>query len=140
MSAKQLPNKPFSSIAIEPPLEVGPSWNQSRAGRRRQPLPTTLELGGQFAVTQSDDVVVLGAGAGATANLVCFEWLGNHNSFLQKTRFPKVTPYSATARLKFGDGRVGAVKHAADINVGIAGRVGRHRGVCAGRGYFRFIT
>ena len=38
--------------------------------------------------------------------------------------FSRVTPYSAAARFKFGDGRVVEVEHAADIKVGIAGRRG----------------
>ena len=37
---------------------------------------------------------------------------------------PKVLPYSTMARLKFRDGRLGEVKHAADIPVGVAGRKG----------------
>ena len=38
--------------------------------------------------------------------------------------FPKVMPNPTMARFKFGDGRVGEVKHAADIKVGSAGRKG----------------
>ena len=33
-------------------------------------------------------------------------------------------PYSTMARFKFGDGRVGEVKHATDIMLAIAGRKG----------------
>ena len=36
----------------------------------------------------------------------------------------KAVPYPSNARFKFGDGRIGEVKHAADIKVGIAGRKG----------------
>ena len=35
--------------------------------------------------------------------------------------FLRVRPYPAIARFKFGDGRVGEVKYAADIKVGTAG-------------------
>ena len=35
--------------------------------------------------------------------------------------FLKVTPYPAMARFKFGGGRIGEVKYAADIKVGFAG-------------------
>ena len=35
-----------------------------------------------------------------------------------------MTPYSSSARFKFGHGRVGQVKHAADIKVGPTGRMG----------------
>ena len=37
---------------------------------------------------------------------------------------PKAAPYPAMARFKFGDGRLGEVRHAADIEVGIARRRG----------------
>ena len=59
--------------------------------------------------------------AGATANLVCYKWLENHNSFLERQGLEKAVPYPSNARFKFGDGRMGEVKHAADIKVGIAG-------------------
>ena len=36
----------------------------------------------------------------------------------------KAVPYLSIARFKFGDGRIGEVKHAADIKVGVAGRKG----------------
>ena len=81
-----------------------------------------MELGGQFVCVRDDSVVVLATGA--TANLVRFKWLGNHNSYLRKMGFPKGAPYPAMARLKFGDGRVGDVQHAAHIKVGVAGRGG----------------
>ena len=38
--------------------------------------------------------------------------------------FPKVNPHPAFAPLKFGDWRVGEVKYAADIKVGVAARRG----------------
>ena len=71
-------------------------------------------------VSNPDSVVVFDAGA--TANLICFKWLDNRHLFLQNLGFPKVMPYSTSARLKFGGGRVGEVRHAADIKVGIAWR------------------
>ena len=37
---------------------------------------------------------------------------------------PQVSTYPTSARSKFGDRRLGNVRHAADINVGIAGRRG----------------
>ena len=62
-------------------------------------------MGEQLVVTLSDGVVALNVRA--TANLVSLKWLANHTSFLQKMGFPKVMPYSATARFEIGDGRVG---------------------------------
>ena len=63
-------------------------------------------------------------GAGATANLVCFKYLDNRNSYLPKVGGLKVNPYPAIDRFKSGDGRVGKGRHAAHIKVGIWGRGG----------------
>ena len=103
-------------------MDVRPTQRSGSEGPERlrgHSFSTTLEINGQFAVSQTDSAAVLGAGA--TANLVCFEWLDKRNSFLQNLGSPKVMPYPTTARLKFGDGRVGEVRFAADIEVGIAG-------------------
>ena len=71
---------------------------------------------------RNDSVVVLDTGA--TANLVCFRWLGHHNTLLEQQGLPRVPTYPAQARFKFGDGRTGDVCFAADITVGIAGAKG----------------
>ena len=68
---------------------------------------------------RNDSVVILDTGA--TANLVCFNWLSHHNDLLARRGLPKVVSYPARAMFKFGDGRVGEVCHAADIAVGVAG-------------------
>ena len=119
---KRSTDKPPSSIAMGAPLEVGPSWKQGSGGPGRpheQSFSATLGIGGQFAVSRPDSVVVLDSGAAAKS--VCFKRLDNHNLLFRKFGLPEVLPYSATARSKFGDGRMGEVKHAADIMVGIAG-------------------
>ena len=67
----------------------------------------------------ADSVAVLDIGA--TANLICFRWLERHNRLQAKRGYPKVSTYSSTARPRFGDGRLGEVRHAADTTVGIAG-------------------
>ena len=106
---------------MEAPLSVGSSRKPAPGGpdrSREQCFSTTLDIGGQFAASNSDSVAVLGAGA--TANLVRFKWLDNRIIFLQRQDFPKVMPYSTSARFKFGGGRATEVKHAADIKVGIA--------------------
>ena len=76
-------------------------------------------MGGQFAASNSESAAVLDTGA--TANLVCYKWLGTRNSFLGRREMEKAVPYPSNARFKFGDGRIGEVKHAADIKVGVAG-------------------
>ena len=57
---------------------------------------------------------------GAAANLACYKWLDTHNSVLERRGLEKAVPYSSNARFNFGDGRIGDVKHATDIEVGIA--------------------
>ena len=47
---------------------------------------------------------------GATANLVCFELLGLHNSILERWGCPRAEAFPPHARLKFGDGRLGQVR------------------------------
>ena len=71
---------------------------------------------------QSESAVVLDTGA--TANLVCYKWLENHNLFLGKQGLAEAVPYPSAARFKFGGGGIGEVKHAADTKVGIAGCAG----------------
>ena len=85
-------------------------------------LFSTIDLGGEFVVSPASSVVVLDTGA--TANLVCRQWLANHNRFLERQGIEKAHLYPADARFKFGDGRIGEVRYAADITVGIAGRKG----------------
>ena len=80
---------------------------------------TTIDLGGEFAVSPASSVVVLDTGA--TANLVCKSWLANHNLFLERRGMGKVRLYPSAARFKFGDGKIGEVRFAANIVVGIAG-------------------
>ena len=67
----------------------------------------------------NNSVVILDAGA--TANLVCFNWLSHHNELLTRRGLPKVASYPAHAMFKFGGGRIGEVCHAADITVSVAG-------------------
>ena len=73
----------------------------------------------QFICTREDNAVILNAGA--TANLVCSWRLNHHNSPSEKVGLPRVPTYPAQARFKFGDGRMGDVKFAAEITAGVAG-------------------
>ena len=68
-------------------------------------------------VSQEDSVVVLDTGA--AANLVCSSWLAHRNSILKRHGIPKVATYRSHARFRFGYGRFGEVRHAADVPVGI---------------------
>ena len=58
-----------------------------RVARRNDPPPLPLMWGGQFSASQSESAAVLDTGA--PANLVCYKWLGNHNSFLERRGLEK---------------------------------------------------
>ena len=79
----------------------------------------SLKVGRPVSYAQNESVVILGTGA--TANLVCFQWLRRHNDQLAQRCLPKVVSYPAHALFKFGGGRTGEVCHAADITVGVVG-------------------
>ena len=126
---------------MESPFEVRPSWRSGPAGPERlqeQSFSTTLEIGRQLAVAQSDSVVALGAGA--IANSVSFKWLGNRTSFLRMMGFPRVISYSAMARFKFGNGAASEVEHAADIKFGVAGCRGASAAFVFGSRYSGFTA
>ena len=120
------------------------SAKEERSPDREQSFATSLDSGGQFLFEGADCVVVLDTWA--TANLVGFEratadvrappssiwghsrqWLAHHNRILDRKGLPGVPTYPASARCKFGDGRLGGGRHAADVPVGIAD----NRGKCA---------
>ena len=58
---------------------------------------------------------------GATANFVCFRWLEHQNQLLESYGYQRVSTDPPKARFRFGDGRLGEVRLAADIPVGLAG-------------------
>ena len=93
------------------------------SGECVQPHSTTTEGGGFFALAESDSVAV--SGAGASANSVRLGWSGRHNRILQRWGFPRVSTYTASARILFGYGRLGDVRRAADFPVSIAGIRGK---------------
>ena len=130
-SAKRASKRPYPSSAMASPVVVGSSW-KSGSGRPERPqgqaFSTILEIGGQFAVTQSDSVVA--SDTGATATLVCFKWMDSHTSFLRTIGLLKVTPYSAAARLKFG-----LSEACSGYQSWRCGAKGRRRGVRAGCEY-----
>ena len=62
---------------------------------------------------------------GATATLVCFRRPQNHNRPLEKNGRQEVSTYPSSARLRFGRGRFGEVRFAADIPMVVAGDKGK---------------
>ena len=83
-----------------------------------------MGMGGLFLVSREESVVVLNTGA--TANIASIRWLARHSRILGNYGAPRVTTYSSKARCRFGDGRLGEVRHAADIPLRIAGNKGKH--------------
>ena len=113
----------YSSVSMETPVSAQRADHLGESGtdgKCEQSFAVEKDLGGVPMASKVECVAVLDTGA--TANLVRLKWLANHKSHLQKTGLPKVNTYPAAARIKFGDGRIGEVRPAADIQVGIAGR------------------
>ena len=85
------PSRPsYSSIAMDSPICVrhdGYRGKRDQKGNCEQSFST--DLGGQVLCAREDSFVVLDTGA--AANLACFLWLENHNSFLEICGFPKVS-------------------------------------------------
>ena len=59
--------------------------------------------------------------SGAAANLVCFKCLERRNSILDCRGVSRAEALLASARFKFGDGRLGEVRVPADIPGGLGG-------------------
>ena len=73
-------------------------------------------------VSQGESAVELNTGA--TDILVCFRWLARRNRLFEKCGIQRAPTYPSTARFRFGDGRLGEVRHAVDILAGVAGKKG----------------
>ena len=91
-------------------------------GKCEQSFATSMDAGDLFLVSQDDSVVA--SALGATADIVCFSWLARHNRNLGRRGIPRVATYPSRERFRFGDGRLGEVRYAADIPAGIAGNRG----------------
>ena len=89
---------------------------------REHSFSATVDTGDFFLVLRADSVAVLNLGA--TANLVCFRWPERRNRFLGRHSLQRVSVYQLEATFRFGDGRVGEVRYAAGITVGIVGNKG----------------
>ena len=101
---------------------TGQSVKDGGGAACEQSSPTSLDLCDQFMLAAADSVVVLDAGP--TASNLVFRWLGRHRRMLERQCFPPVSTFLAYARFKFGNGRRGEVRRAADIPVGIGGVTG----------------
>ena len=80
-------------------------------------------LGRLFLVLEADSLVVLDTGA--AADLVCFRWLGHRSRISERRGYQKVSTSPLSAIVRFGNGRLGEVPHAAETPVGIAGNKGK---------------
>ena len=72
--------------------------------------------------SEEDSLVALESGA--AADLVRSRLLDRRNRLLEKKGLQRDSTHPSTARLRAGDGRLGAVRHAPDTPVGIAGYKG----------------
>ena len=115
----------FSSISTETRVSAqtadhfGAGETESKC---EQSLGRTMDTGDLFLGSQEGSVVVLGSAA--AANIVCFSSLAHYNWIMGRFGIPRVTTYPSEARFLFGDGRLGEVRHEADISLGSAGNRG----------------
>ena len=119
------PTPSLSVISTATPVSTRKANHLGSAGNlsdHEQSSATTLDVGGFFLVADSDSTMVLETGA--TANLVHFCWLRPRNRILQRRGSQKVLTYPPSARFRFGNGRLGEVRHPAGISAGIPVRKG----------------
>ena len=119
------PRSSFSSISMGNPASAcmeGYRNPKGSSGNCEQSISTTSEAGSQLLRMREGRVVI--SDTGATADLVCLRWLIHHNSRPEKMGRPPGATYPAKARFKFGGGRMGDVRHDADISAAIAGAKG----------------
>ena len=100
---------------------IGPPGDQRERGIAKRPFQPTWIWAASFLARAR---TVAAPDARAAANVVLFRQLGNRNLLFERQGLPRVTNYSACARFKFSEGRLGAVSFVADITVGTAGRRG----------------
>ena len=116
----------YSSISIKTPVlpqKADSTGDGETESQCEQSLATTADAGELFLVSPGDIVVV--SDTGATANLVCSSCLPRHKRIPDRRGIPRVTTYPSKARFRFGDGRLGEIRRAADTSVGAAGNRGK---------------
>ena len=95
------------------------SAGESETGSKcEQSFVTTVDAGDASLVSQEDCVAALDTGA--TAYLLHFSLLARLNRILERRGIPRITTYPSHARFRSGDGRLGDVRHAANIPARIA--------------------
>ena len=115
----------YSTISMRSPVsaqESGLSEREQGGPMGKQSFPTTLDLDCMFVFAEADSVAAFGAGA--NAHFACSRLLERRNRILERTGLLRVSTYPACARFRFGGGRLGAVRHTADIAVGKANNAG----------------
>ena len=121
-SLRNVPRPPFPSLSAESTVSAqdgGASAEPEAKSNCGQSAPATLDSGGQFLDMGAECVTVLNARA--AAYLVRFRSAVHRNEILERTEIPRVTPFPACARFKFGDGRLWQVPRDAEVSAGIAG-------------------
>ena len=116
---------PYFSTSSDTPVvaQKAGSVGESEAGsEREQSFVGAADAGDVSMVSRGDSVVALDTGA--TAKLLCSSWLARHSRILERRWSPRVTTCPSQTRFRFGDGRLGVVRHAADIPLGIVGNEG----------------
>ena len=106
-------------LDLDGPPSYGPRSGTPVEGRNQE----CVDIGDLFLAPTARSAAALDPGA--TADLVCFCRIGNDNRPLEHDGLRGVSVYQSKARLRFGDGRVGAGRHVADVPVGIAGNTGK---------------
>ena len=76
-----------------------------------------MDLGELLLASRKDSAVA--SDTGAAANLVSFKWSAQQNRILERYGIPRAHTYFSRTRFRFGDGRLGDVRPAADIPVWI---------------------
>ena len=99
------------------PLDGGKYWEW----RDREQVRAVLRHVSGLAPREDSAVA---SDAGATADRVRFCWIARHNRISERRWIPRVATYPPHARFRYGGGRLGEVRRAADFPVGIAGNKG----------------
>ena len=116
---------PYSTVPTEilvSPLRADSVGGGETEGNCEQPYVAEVGAGDLFMVAQDGGAVVLDTGA--TANLVGYSWLARQNRILERRGTLRATTLPSKATFRFGDGRLGEERHAADIPVGNTGNRG----------------
>ena len=126
-STRKVHRPPYSSISMEPPAhaqEMGSSAREDLGGNRGQSASVALELGGQFTPMGAD--VAAFPDTASDGNLARYTWPGRRKNISERRGMSRAETYHACAPFKFADGRLGKVRCAPDISVGIACSRGRY--------------